>query len=226
MPMTTRISTTMPTDMPLDLGLLTLAQWLSPAYPIGAFAYSHGLELAAREGWISDADSLENWLRDCLTDGSGRADAIWLRGAFDAEDPGEIDARARAFAASAERLREGARQGAAFAEVTNAIWGLDLPPLMLPVAVGQAARRMALDPEATLLLYLNAFASNLVAAAQRLAPIGQTDGQRVLSALHPTCIDLVRATRGAGVETVNSSAFLSDIAAMRHETLDTRIFQS
>lgn len=212
--------------MPTDTGLLTLAQWLSPAYPIGAFAYSHGLEQAAAAGWVRDAASLEAWLTDCLTEGSGRADAIWLRLAHAAADPAEIDARARAFAASGERLREGLRQGTAFAEVTNAVWGFDLPPLMLPVAVGAAARRAGLEVEPVLLMYLHGFLSNLVAAAQRLAPIGQTGGQRVLAALHPACADVVRATRDADDTDIYSTAFLSDVAAMRHETLGTRIFQS
>jgi len=119
-----------------------------------------------------------------------------------------------------------AQSGTAFAEVTNAVWGFDLPPLMLPVAVGTAARRAGLEVEPVLLMYLHGFLSNLVAAAQRLAPIGQTGGQRVLAALHPACADVVRATRDADETDIYSTAFLSDVAAMRHETLDTRIFQS
>ena len=64
--------------MPIDAKLLTLTQWLSPSYPVGAFAWSHGVERAIRDNWIDDAAALEDWLRACLTEGSGRADAIWL----------------------------------------------------------------------------------------------------------------------------------------------------
>ena len=211
--------------MPIDARLLTLTQWLSPAYPVGAFAWSHGVERAIRDSWIEDAAALEDWLRACLTEGSGRADAIWLRMAY-AGNADAVDAEARAFAASAERLKEAARQGAAFARTTNAVWGLDLPGHVLPVAVGRAAGEVGLELEATVLLYLQSFLTNLVSGAQRLMPIGQTDAQRVLAALQPDIISVASETRGLTRDDIYSNAFLSDIAAMRHETLEPRLFQS
>ena len=214
----------MPT--PIDARFLTLAQWLSPAFPIGAFAYSHGIETAIDHGWIADADGLEEWLRDCLTDGSGRLDAIWLRRAHAAEDPLDVDGRARSFTMSFERLRESDRQGAAFARVVNGVWNLSLPDLMLPVAVGRAARLAALDIDATVGLYLQSFVTNLTLAAVRLMPIGQTDGQRVVLNLQDLCIDLIRDTKQTDDDATFSNAFLSEIAAMRHETLEPRLFQS
>ena len=214
------------TTMSIDARFLTLNQWLSPAFPVGAFAYSHGVETAISEGWIADADGLEDWLRDCLTDGSAHSDAIWLRLAHGSDDPLEIDARARSFAMARERLREGERQGAAFVATVNAVWEMDLPEMLLPVAVGQAAGRAGLDQKATLALYLQSFVANLVSAAVRLCPIGQTTGQRVILNLQDTCLEVVEQTRGADADDVFGNAFLSDIAAMRHETLEPRLFQS
>ncbi|MCV6592068.1 MAG: urease accessory protein UreF [Silicimonas sp.] len=212
--------------MPTDPRLLTLVQWLSPAFPIGAFAYSHGLESAIAAGWVADAEGLESWLRDCLEEGSGRSDAIFLRAAFDAGDPGEVNATARSFAMSAERLREAERQGAAFVLTANGVWGFDMPPLLLPVAVGHGARLAGLDVEDTVALYLHAFMSNLVSAAIRLMPLGQTAGQRVLHNLHATCLAVADETRGAVPENAYGAAFLSDVSAMKHETLEPRLFQS
>ena len=217
------------TPASFDPGLLTLAQWLSPAYPLGSFAYSHGLESAIRAGWITAAADLQGWLSDVLLDGSGRADAIFLWAGYRAGNVADLmaaDAEARAFAPAAERQREGARQGAAFARTTAAVWGIDLPPLLLPVAVGQAARQMRLVPQAACALYLQSFLSNLVSAAVRLVPLGQTEGQQVLAALSPHCAALAAETESAGPEAVYSNAFLSDITAMQHETLDPRLFQS
>ena len=151
--------------MSIDPKLLTLTQWLSPAYPTGAFAYSHGIEQAIRAGWIADAAGLEAWLLNCLTSGSLRTDAIWLRLAFEAEDVTEIDLQARAYAASLERILEGERQGIAFVRTTNAVWNLGLPDLLLPVAVGHAVSRAELDPDAAALLFLQATVSNLVSFA-------------------------------------------------------------
>lgn len=219
----------MTTTTAINPGLLTLAQWLSPAYPLGAFAYSHGVESAIRAGWIATAADLEGWLSDLMQDGSGRSDAILLSLAFRAETVAElleIDARARAFAPAAERLREGERQGVAFARTTAAVWGLDLPPLLLPLAVGRAARLMALDPGATTALYLQSFLSNLTSAAVRLVPLGQTEGQQVLANLAPLCSRIAAEAASATWEDVYSNAFLSDIAAMTHETLTPRLFQS
>ncbi len=215
------------TTMPTDPRFLTLAQWLSPSFPIGAFAYSHGLEAAIADGWVRGAGDLQGWLEDVLREGSGRADAIWLWAAMatDADLPA-LDARARAYAASAERVHESARQGAAFASTANAVWGLDVPPVLLPLAVGAAARQAGMPGADTVALYLHAFASTLTSAAIRLVPLGQTEGQRVLAALTPLCAELAEAAQDRGPDDVYSTCFLSDIAAMRHETLTTRLFQS
>jgi urease accessory protein len=213
--------------MPADPRFVILAQWLSPAFPIGAFAYSHGLEVAVRDGWVRDVDGLRTWLEDLLRHGSGRADAIWLRAAMRLEaDLAALDAQARAFAASAERLHEAGRQGAAFARTAGAVWGLDVPPVLLPLAVGASAARVGMPAEETVALYQHAFISSLTSAAIRLVPLGQTEAQRVLARLIPLCVETAAATRASAVRDIHSNCFLSDIAAMRHETLETRLFQS
>ncbi len=215
--------------MPTDPRLLTLTQWLSPAYPTGAFAYSHGIEQAIAEGWIGDRAGLAGWLSGCLASGSLRSDAIFLRLAFHAPETDSLEVLedwARAWAASSERLVEAERQGRAFVETTNAIWRLDLPPLLLPLAVGAAAGRAGLEVEATLALYLQAGLSNLISGAMRLMALGQVAGQGLLAELMPLCLEVVAETRDATLEDIHSSAFLSDIAAMRHETLQPRLFQT
>ncbi len=214
--------------LPQTAQLLILAQWLSPAFPLGSFAWSHGLEQAVADRQVSDARDLRRWLRDVLRDGSGRSDAIFLRLAFACppEALAALDARARAFQPAAERRAEAERQGAAFVRTTNAVWGTDMPDLLLPLAVGQGARHLGLDVETTVPIYLHSFASALVSAAQRLMPVGQNAAQAVIAALHPVCAEIAQATKGAGAYDLYSNAFLSDIAAMRHETLQPRLFQS
>jgi urease accessory protein len=215
--------------MPTDPKLLTLMQWLSPAYPLGSFAYSHGLEAAISKGWIGDAAGLQNWLEDVLLHGTGRNDAILLHTAHSARNEARlhyVDAVARASAASAERLLESERQGAAFARTTAAVWRLDVPELSFPVAVGWAAKQAQLDPEVTAMLFAQGFASNLVSAAQRLMPLGQTEGQRLLSVLAPACRQIAMQAREASLDDLYSTAFLSDVATLSHETLEPRIFQS
>ncbi|WP_152466222.1 urease accessory protein UreF [Sulfitobacter sp. THAF37] len=215
--------------MTTDSDLLTLAQWFSPSYPLGSFAYSHGLEMAIATGRIDSAESLQAWLEDVLAHGTGRNDCILICAAHACEDldaVAAVDAEARAFASSAERLAETQVQGGAFARTTAAIWGGTLPQLTHPVAVGYAAGRMSLPLELTAQMYLQAFASNLVSAAVRLVPLGQTEGQVCLAALAPVVEQVVAKSRGQNLDDLASSAFLSDVAAMRHETLEHRIFRS
>ena len=218
-----------PAHMPIDPGLLTLSQWLSPSYPLGGFAYSHGLETAMAQGKVTNHDSLHLWLEDVLDHGSGRADAGFLWRAYRAQDSQDIlwlDAQARAFACSGERQREALRQGAAFVRTTNAVWGLDLPDVVLPVAVGRAAALMDIDGDAAASLYLQGFASNLILAAVRMIPLGQTAGQSVLAALAPLCQRIAHETAQTEADDLYSNAFLSDVASLVHETQQPRLFQS
>ncbi len=206
-----------------DEALLTLAQWLSPAFPTGAFAWSHGLELAA----IPDVAGFDAWLADVLDHGAGRNDTILLAAAWRHPDAAvRIDAMARAFAPSAERLMEADEQGAAFARTVGAIWGVDVPPVVLPVAIGIAARAVGLPLDATARMALHAFASNLTAVATRAIPLGQTEAQTVLARHASTVNAVVDAALPMGLDDLGGTAFLVDIASMNHETRRTRIYRS
>jgi urease accessory protein len=210
-----------------DADLLTLVQWLSPAFPVGGFAYSHGLEWAISEGQVTDAATLRDWLTDILTHGSGRTDAVLLTRAIDPEaDLAVIAATARALAASKERWTETHDQGSAFTEAVNALTGNDFPPAALPIAVGRAARALTLPPERVAALYLHAFASNLVSAAVRFVPLGQTDGQRVLAALHPVIERVAQEAAATPLDGIVTSVPGADLAAMHHETQYVRIFRT
>lgn len=215
--------------MPTDPRLLILTQWLSPAYPTGAFAWSHGLEAAVASDWVRDARTLEGWLEDLLTDGSGRSDAIFISLAEKTRSLDALralDETARAFCPSFERAKESDRQGAAFARVTRAVWALDLPDCLLPIALGRAAHLVCLPQREVAALYLQGFASNLISAAQRLMPLGQTEAQSVLARLTPLCASVASQTAAADEADLCSNCFLSDIASMRHETRQQRVFQS
>lgn len=219
-----RIATNMVTR-PMSTDILTLSQLLSPSFPVGAFAYSHGLETAIDDGKVHDANNLQDWLRDLLHFGSAQSDAVLVNMAY-AGEAAEVDAIARAFAASAERLKETELQGAAFCDTVRDVWGIDLGQLCYPVAVGQTARAMALDPELCTALYLQAFIANLVAAAMRLVPMGQVDGQKVQATLKPDCVAIANASVGTTADDLHSCTWGSDIAAMRHETQYSRVFRS
>ena len=220
------ITTPIPTIM-TDAARLELMQWLSPAFPLGSFAYSHGLEAAIAAGDVTDAGSLEAWAGAVLDAGSGLADAVLLVAAMaEGADHEGLDGIARALAASAERWEETRAQGQAFTETVNGIKGRAEAPLALPVAVGRAARDLGLPAEEVAGVYLQAFATTLVLAAVRFVPLGQTEGQAVLARLRPVVLRVAARAAGMAVEEITTSVPGADLAAMAHETMDVRIFRT
>lgn len=209
--------------------LLTLAQWLSPAYPVGGFAYSHGLESAIHARMILTPDDLLDWLSDLIVHGSGRNDCVLLQAAHASKDVAALDwvnDTGLAFAASSERQLETTLQGQAFCKTTAAIWDSDGSSYIYPVAVGAASARLSIDATVTATMYVHAIISNLVAAAQRLMKLGQTDGQAIIAALAPLCETVAKDTATATLDDLHATTFLFDIASMQHETLQPRIFRS
>ena len=210
-----------------DGALLRLTQWLSPAFPVGSYAYSHGLEWAISAGDVTTAAQLQRWIGTVLTEGAGRTDAILLAQALRPEtDLADLAALAQALAASRERLVETLDQGRALGQTIAALTGQPQPEMPYPVALGAAARGLGLPAEPVVSLYLHAFASALVQAAVRFVPLGQTEGQAVLAALHPVILQIAAEAVQADIGQIGSGAFRSDLAAMRHETMDVRIFRT
>lgn len=197
--------------------------WLSPSFPTGAFAYSHGLEQAIYDGLVHDADSLKSWLETLLLFGAARNDAILLSRANKGDDVADL---AEALAGSRERHEETLAQGRAFARTASVLLHADLTPAALPVVLGRATAVAGIPLPEILPLYLHAFTANLVSAAVRLVPLGQTDGQVVLQALFPVMDQLAEEAVDASVEDLGTCAFGSDLAAMKHEDMTTRIFKS
>ncbi|MGR3541715.1 MAG: urease accessory protein UreF [Hasllibacter sp.] len=204
--------------------LLTLQQWLSPAFPTGAFAFSHGLEAALAAG-EADRATLRDWTRGVIAHGSGRSDAVLLCATLDGRDPDEMAALAAALAGSAGRWRETMGQGAAFAAVLRE-GGAPVPDLPFPVALGLAARPLGLPPGTVAAAALQAFAAMILSAAQRAIPIPQTEAQAHLAALRPIVAAVAGAAAATPPESLTTAAFAAEVAAMRHETLQPRMFRT
>ena len=221
------------TTMPTDGALLRLLTWLSPAFPVGAFSYSHGLETAIRAGTVRDADTLGAWISGLVEHGGGWTDAVLFTAAWSAvttQDQAaltDLVELAEAIPVSLERRRETLSQGEAFLAGARA-WG---PPpvegaIAYPVAVGAVCAASGVPLAPALTAWLHAFAANLVSVAVRIVPLGQVAGVAVIAGLEPVL--LAAAARGGAstLDDLGAAALLSDIAAMRHETLDGRLFIS
>ncbi|WP_428376824.1 urease accessory protein UreF [Lichenicoccus sp.] len=214
-----------------------LLTWLSPSFPTGAFAYSHGLEWAVETGAVRTAADVVDWLGALLLHGSLWTDAVLLRQAWRADTAPALQALAAfgsACSASRERQEETQALGAAFIRAIGP-WNV-LPDAIvaagpeacwpLPVVMGAVLHAAGLDEAAACLAAGHASVANLVSAAVRLVPLGQTDGLRCLAALEPVLLEMTRRSAGADLDDVGGCCLLSDIAAMRHETQRTRLFRT
>jgi urease accessory protein len=217
--------------MTAEAQILRLLTWLSPAFPVGAFSYSHGLETAIREGAVTDAGALSAWIAGLVEHGSGWTDAVLFKAAHEAAGDAaaitDVAELAEALAPSLERRRETLGQGEAFLIPARA-WGPQ--PLggavAYPVAVGAVCGSAGIAPETALAAWLHAFAANLVSVAVRAIPIGQTDGVAVIAELEPIILATAGRAAKSTLDDLGSAAILSDIAAMRHETQGVRLFIS
>jgi urease accessory protein len=239
--MLTRAHNTATTMTTTEATLYRLMTWLSPAYPVGAFSYSHGLEYAVEAGQVRNAADLTDWIGVAVEQGAGRIDAALLVAAWRAaadDDQArlrELVELAAAWRGTAETALETAAQGAAFLAITRTAWphpGLESLNVMtggqvaLPVAVGVAAAHHAMPLPPVLTGYLQAFAANLVSAGVRLVPLGQTDGQRATAALEPVTARAAAAALAADLGELGTAAPLLDWCSMKHETQYTRLFRS
>jgi len=221
--------------------LYRLMSWLSPAFPVGGFSYSSGIEWAVEAGDIRDAHSLRDWLETMVKDGSGFCDGVFLAHAHRAVRSGDhaalrdIAELAAAFVPSAERQLETLSQGRAFIAAAHAAWSCARleqalshrdGAIVYPVAVGlvSAAHAIPLDP--TLHAFLHALVANWISAGVRLIPLGQSAGQRVLASLERAVATTLDRARQATLEELGSATFRADLAGLRHETQYTRLFRS
>jgi urease accessory protein len=221
--------------------LYRLMTWLSPAFPVGAFSYSSGIEWAVEAGDIGDAASLHDWLSSVLADGSGFCDGVFLahahRATVSRDDLAlrDIAELAAAFVPSRERYLETSAQGRAFIEIARAAWNCDgLDPMIAccdgaivyPIAVGLVSAVHAIPLAPTMHGFLHALTSNWISAGARLIPLGQTDSQRVLALLEPVVVATAKRALGATLDGLGGASFRADLASMRHETQYTRLFRS
>jgi urease accessory protein len=212
---------------------LRLMAFLSPAFPVGGFSYSHGLERASHDGLLPDAEALQEWLFDLIAYGSGSNDAVLLAEAHRLSGGGdlsELAELAEALAGSEERHRESMLQGAAFIAAARA-WPqpvLQRLPADCPycVAAGAILGAHQVPLETALAAWLQAFSMNLVQAGIRLGVTGQQGAMAVIAALEPVVLDTARRAESSSLDDLGSATILSDIAAMKHEIQHSRLFRS
>lgn len=235
----------MATPIPItDRALLRLMAWLSPSFPVGAYAYSHGAEAAVETGRVLNRDQAIEWISFVLQHGTGRMDADLFVSAYLATEENNIDAvldvvtHADALKGTKELGLESRAQGQAFCDAVLAAWpdekltaitdeikAQDLQPsYATSVAIASALAGVGL--QAALGAYLHAFCANIASAVVRLVPLGQTDGQKIIAALEPLVEQVLAEALERDPNDIGSAAFMVDWLSMTHETQYSRLFRS
>lgn len=226
------------TIMTTDADLFRLLAWTSPAYPVGGFSYSHGIEMAVEEGRLARYLDLVRYIESVLRHGAGRVDAVLFAHAHRAPDDAALDEVAElatAWRGTAETALESTQQGGSFASVTIRAWPearfaafaqRHRGRLSHSVAFGAAAGMAGIPLRAALFAFLQGFCANLVSAGVRLVPLGQTDGQLATAALLPVISACTDDALTASLDELGTASPLLDMLSMRHETQYTRLFRS
>jgi urease accessory protein len=245
----TRMGMAIAMTEPVSLSALyRLLTFLSPAFPIGAFTYSHGLEKVIEEDGVTNAVELKDWLEEILRFGAGRSDAILLKESYRAAMSGETEKVQElrqlglTLQPSRERHLETSAQGTAFCDAVSKSWmplqdapasnlfqklvAADRDAWPYPVALGIVCAAHEIPEDAALTAFLHAFSANIISVAVRAVPLGQSNGQKVLAQLEPVISEIAGEASEAGLDDLGTSTFLADIASMAHETQYSRLFRS
>ena len=201
-----------------------LFSWFSPNFPIGSFNFSHGLEAAVEMKFIHDSFTLENWISNLITDGSGKTDVILLSNAYRGKNINEV---ALALCPSKERWIESIKLGKSFSKNVRDNWSYNIEDdLAFPVALGKAGSFFSIPLDQLLIIFLQSFASNLITFGMKHIPLGQSAGQKILINLIPVIQAQSMKYKNYDIKDIGSSAFISDLASMYHENLKNRIYQT
>lgn len=244
--------TTMTTPM-AEAALYDLMSWMSPAWPIGAFAHSSGLEWAVEAGHVTTRATTTDWIAALLTHGAIHNDSVLFVHAWRAAQAGdaarllEVAELAAAAQTGFERHLEATAQGAAFRRIAlgsieqpdpscagedfgSLLASIDDDDLTYPIAAAALFAQHGIDLRAALTAWLHGAVANLVSAAQRLVPLGQTDGQKVMRDLRGPVFAAVEAALalpdGDPFEALGGAALVAELGCMAHETQYTRLFRT
>ena len=202
--------------------LQILQIWFSSSFPVGSYAYSHGLEALIDGNKIKNKDDVREYLEALLFYGSLRNDYIFLKSVYMGE---EINDLILASASSKERHTEMIDMGNSFRKIMKDSWELVLEEnTSFVYCISKAALHFNIKFDDLIKFYLQSYISNLINVCVKHIPMSQKDGQ----ILNVNFIDQIQKflaqSKELNLKDIGTSFFIGDIFAIKHENLDSRIY--
>ena len=202
--------------------LQILQIWFSSSFPVGSYAYSHGLEALIDDDKIKNRDHVREYLEALLFYGSLRNDYIFLKSVYMGE---EINDLILASASSKERHTEMIDMGNSFRKIMKDSWELVLEEnTSFVYCISKAALHFNIKFDDLIKFYLQSYISNLINVCVKHIPMSQKDGQ----ILNVNFIDQIQKFLDQSyqltLKDIGTSFFIGDIFAIKHENLASRIY--
>ena len=225
----------------LNENMYYLLTWFSPSFPIGSYAYSHGLEYAIESKIVKNTSDLSDWISDFLHYGTCYNDGIIISNAYDAVTKNnlkkleEISLIAKAFKPTKEISLESYQQGVSFAHAVSkslnckkfdkliTIINENISYVIAVACAGAVCNINKLD---LVNAYFHAFISNLISAALRLMSIGQTESQILIIKFKKEVELLTNKILLNSLDDLGSSVLIGDWCSAKHEKQYSRLFRS
>ncbi len=199
-----------------------LQVWFSSSFPIGSYAYSHGLEALIDDKKIKNRDDVKEFLDALLFYGTLRNDYIFMKSIYKGE---EINELILGSASSKERQIEMIDMGNSFRKIMKDSWELSLPEnTSFIYCLAKAGLHFDIKFDDLIKFYLQSFISNLINVCVKHIPMSQKDGQSLNVIFLNQIQDFLNQSDKLTIKDIGTTFFIGDIYAIKHENLDSRIY--
>ena len=199
-----------------------LQVWFSSSFPIGSYAYSHGLEALIDDKKIKNNNDVKEFLDALLFYGTLRNDYIFIKSIYKGD---EINQLILASASSKERQIEMIDMGNSFRKIMKDSWELSLPEnTSFIYCLAKAGLHFNIKFDDLIKFYLQSFIANLINVCVKHIPMSQKDGQSLNVIFINQIQEFLSHSDKLTLKDIGSSFFIGDIFAIKHEYLDSRIY--
>jgi len=202
--------------------LQILQIWFSSSFPVGSYAYSHGLEAIIDNKLIKNKDDIEEYLNALLFNGTLRNEYIFIKSIYEGK---EINNLILSSASSKERQIEMVDMGNSFRKIMKQSWDFELAEnTAFTYCLTKAAIHFNIKFDYLIKFYLQSFISNLINVCVKHIPISQKDGQKLNVIFINQIQDFLQKSEKLNLEDIGSTFFIGDLFSIKHENLETRIY--